>query len=76
MQIYRHMIEDLWTENQSLLAMLDIATLPRSRQAAVPRDLCREGARVIRRLTDQNETLRKCLSERFSGKELDTRHCA
>ena len=76
MDIYRHMIEELWQENRSLLALLNMATVPESQHAAIPRDLCRDGAKVIRRLTDQNEALRESLSERFAGRELDTLLCA
>jgi hypothetical protein len=76
MDIYRHMIEELWKENRSLLALLNIATVPGSQHAAIPRDLCRDGAHAIRRLTDQNEALRESLSEQFSGKELDRHLCA
>ena len=72
-ELYQHMIEQLWTENRSLLAMLGVPCLSVSRRAVIPEDLCRAGANAIRRLTEQNEVLRQSVAERFPERDLDAR---
>jgi hypothetical protein len=76
MDIYQNMIEQLWTENRSLLAMLGIASLPAPRRAALAGNLCRDGAHAIERLTDQNEILRQSVAQRYPGRDIDARLCA
>lgn len=72
MDIYESMIEQLWIENKGLLAMLGVPSLASSRKGAIPGNLCRDGARAIKKLIDQNEALRENVSQRFPGKNIDT----